>query len=193
MPKTSTKRSLPQVPDVAPPAVAPAAVILEDDDAEQIKEVERKRSDRAGRDREDALLAEYTWEKWDDREQGWVPYRLVIGLDRWTWWHRMELHNAPIPSEAWNDIAQWGDAHVPTAWSLLYLCSTDPDTILSLVPRPQLYWYAVNEWAKVHCPGEKWASALTLMRQMEQQMKLTIAMPRPTRAKRGRLGNVPCP
>lgn len=189
MAKKKELKTLPQVADVAPPAVAPAPVILDDDEAEQIEQTERRETARAERTREDAFMSEFLWERWNEQDQIWTPYRLEIGLDRWTWWHRMELHNAPIPSAAWNDVSQWGDAHVPTAWSLLFLCSNDPDTILSLVPSPQLYWYAVNDWAKQHCPGEKWAAALQLMRQIEQQMKLTIAMPRPTRAKRGRLGN----
>lgn len=139
------------------------------------------------------MMAEYTWQRWNASEQCWEPYRLEMGLDRWTWWHRMELHNAPIPTEDWDDLEKWGDGHVPTAWSLLYLCSHEPDTILTQVPSPKLYWFAVNAWAAVHCPGEKWNEALALMRLIEQQMRATLALPRPVKAKRGSRGNAPSP
>lgn len=181
------------VEDIAPLPVAPAVPMIDDDESERIEILERHQEAREESAREEAFMAEYTWQRWNAETRSWHRYRLEIGLDRWTWWHRMELHNAPIPEEAWNDTEKWGDGHVPTAWSLLYLCSHEPDTILSLVPSPKLYWFAVNEWAAIHCPGEKWNEALVLMRQIEQQMKLTIALPRPTKAKRGRSGNETSP
>jgi hypothetical protein len=178
--------------DISAPPVAPAAPILDDDEAEQFEAQERRSEREADRAREEAFIAEHHWHRWMPDTQTWQPYRLEpLSLDRWTWWHRMELHNAPLPRTAWED--QWSDAHVPTAWSLLYLCSHDADTILGLVPSPSLYWYAVNEWAAKHCPGELWLEALQLMRVMEKQTKATIATPRPSKKKRGRLGNALTP
>ena len=177
--------------DIAPPPLAPAAsVLLDDDDREALPLHTRTDEHRAEQIRESAFHAEYQWHRWDAEEQTWQPYRLELGLDRWTWWHRMELHNAPMPHAAWQDPATWSDAHVPTAWSLLFLCSHSPEDILALVAAPADYWQAVNAWAEIHCPGEKWAEALQLMRLIEQQQKATIATPRPTK-KRARPGNAP--
>ena len=184
----------PFVADVAPPAVSPRApVIVDDDDKDEERmEVSRQESLREQK-REAAFVVEWTWHHWDEDQQAWVPYLLEpLSLDRWTWWHRMELHNAPLPRDAWDDPSAWSDAHVPTAWSLLFLCSHEPEVILALVAIPALYWQAVNDWAEHHCPGEFWAEALKQMREMEQTTKATIAAPRPTK-KRGPRGNVPSP
>lgn len=180
------------VPDVAPPPVAPRAPVIIDDDDDEADAIDQSRQ-REEQQRESAMVAEWAWKTWDEDHEVWVPYLLhPLSLDRWTWWHRMELHNAPMPREQWADPEKWSDAHVPTAWSLLFLCSHEPEEILPLVAIPADYWQAVNAWAARDCPGELWADALKQMRAMEQSTKLTIATPRATK-RRGPRGNVPSP
>lgn len=174
------------IPDITPQSAPPAPTFQDDDD--DIAMPEAAVSMPTAVEREQAYGAVYTWDLWNERLQVWEPTLLKpLSQDRWCWWHRLELHNAPPPAGS-----ALSDAHIPTAWSLLWLLTHDPEEILTLVPSPELYWYAVNEWAVLHCPGEKWPAALQLMQQLESTTKLTLAIHRPTKGRKGP-GNAPSP
>lgn len=147
---------------------------------------------KAQEEREDAYHKVHTWNRYDEESDTWQPYALhPCSLDRWTWWHRLELHNAAVPQREW--FGNLNEAHLPTAWSLLFLLSHSPERILHHVANPQVYWYAVNQWAAIHCPPESWEAALILMREIEMEAKALITIERNTGKRRGRPGNAQSP
>lgn len=180
---------IPTTEDVKPTEVPVLAPVLVDDEPDEI--VRKANDDHDEALREAAVSAEYAWPMWDAKTGQWQETRLhPLSLDRWTAWHGMALHHIPIPAGA--DLTEHIDAKLPSAWSLLYLMAHSREHLLSLLPNPQLYWFAVHEWAEIHCPGEYFHKALNFMITVRDATTLTIATPRPTGKARPR-GNVRAP
>lgn len=129
-------------------------------------------------ERDEALRAEHAWRVWDAKKEQWTTQRVLISPDRWTWWKVMRTHNAQ-PSMGAGDFDL--DMLAPSAWSMLFLGLHTPAEILVLVTDPQNYWLAVNEWAAVHCPPEKWADAIALMNAVRDNIATLLTVPRPTK------------
>ncbi len=119
------------------------------------------------------MAREHTWPMWSEERGEYVEQLLnPCSLDRWTHWWGMQAHHIPLTTKSSDD------AHLPRAWSLLFLLAHTSETILPLLPHPALYWTQVYEWAGKHCPGEHWARALQLVTQVREDYITTLMVPR---------------